>query len=338
MPMKVGAQFRTEGLADVQRMARWVEEQGIGAIWISEANHDAFLPLALAAAQTTKALLATNIALAFPRSPMVTAITAWDLQAFSRGRFMLGLGTQVKPHIERRFSVKWDPPVPKMREIAQSLRAIWDCWQKNTPLNYRGQYYTFSLMPPRFNPGPIQHPRIPVLLAAVNPRMCNLVGEVADGILVHPLNSKRYVQEIILPAVREGAAKAGRTLTPLEVCVNAFVATGATKEEMEASKKDVRNRIAFYGSTPAYAPILRLHGWDDLHSVLHKKSREGDWQGMAKDISDEVLDAFAVVGRDDEVPHKLKERYEGLATQLIIDLGTGKQHEALWKRLVNSLQ
>ncbi len=310
--MKFDIGMLTHDLKGIADYARNAEAKGFDCLWSSETQHDPFLPLAVAASATSRIKLGTSIAVAFPRSPMILAHTAWDLQAASDGRFILGLGTQVKGHNERRFSVKWEAPGPRLREVIQALRAIWDCWQNGTKLNFRGEFYRFDLMTPFFNPGPIASPRVPVFIAGVNRYMCRLAGELCDGLHVHPFHSPRYLREYVLPAVEEGLGRSGRNRSDVQLASSVFVITGDTERELAEAKLAVKQQIAFYASTRTYEPVLAAHGWQDLTPRLHRKSVEGDWQGMAELITDEMLDAYAITGSYGDLAVKIKARYEGL--------------------------
>ena len=310
--MKLDVGMLTHDLTSIATYARKVEALGYDCLWSSETQHDPFLPLAVAATVTSEIKLGTAIAVAFPRSPMVLAHIAWDLQQASGGRFVLGLGTQVKGHNERRFSVKFESPGPKMREIVLALRAIWDCWQNGTRLDVKGRFYRFDLMTPFFNPGPIAHPRIPVYIAGVNRYMCRIAGEVCDGLHVHPFNSPTYLREYVQPAVNEGLRASGRKREDFTYVTSTFVVLGDTEEERAKHRRSVKQQIAFYASTRTYEPVLAAHGWQDLTPALHRKSVEGDWKGMADLITDEMVETFAVTGTYATIGRKLKERYEGL--------------------------
>jgi probable F420-dependent oxidoreductase len=310
--MKLDVGMLTHDLTTIPAYSRKVEALGFDALWSSETQHDPYLPLAVAATTTSRVKLGTAIAVAFPRSPMVTAHIAWDLQKASGGRFILGLGSQVKGHNERRFSVPFESPGPKMREIVQALRAIWDCWQNGTKLNFKGQFYRFDLMTPFFNPGPIAHPRIPVYIAGVNAAMCRIAGEVCDGLHVHPFNSPRYLKDYVQPAVEEGLGKAGRLRRDFTYVTSTFVVLGDTEEERARARQAVRQQIAFYASTRTYEPVLAAHGWQDLVPHLHRKSVEGDWAGMASLVTDEMVDTYAVTGSYDTIAKRVQERYTGL--------------------------
>ncbi len=310
--MKLDIGMLTHELTSIPSYARKVEALGYDCLWSSETKHDPFLPLAIAATVTSQLKLGTAIAVAFPRSPMVLAHLAWDLQRASGGRFVLGLGTQVKGHNERRFSVRFESPGPKMREIVLALRAIWDCWQNGTKLDFKGRFYRFDLMTPFFNPGPIEHPRIPVYVAGVNQYMCRIAGEVCDGLHVHPFNSPKYLREYVQPAVNDGLHAAGRKREDFVYATSTFVVVGDTEEELAQHQRSVKAQIAFYASTRTYEPVLAAHGWQGLTPTLHRKSVEGDWKGMADLITDEMVETFAVTGTYATIGRKLKERYAGL--------------------------
>ena len=310
--MKLDVGMLTHDLKTIPEFARKVEALGFDCLWSAETQHDPFLPLAVAATSTSRIRLGTSIAVAFPRSPMVLAHISWDLAKASGGRFILGLGSQVKGHNERRFSVKWEAPAPRMREVVQALRAIWDCWQNGTKLNFKGQFYRFDLMTPFFNPGAIEHPHVPVYVAAVNQVMCRVAGEVCDGLHVHPFNSPKYLRELVQPAVNEGLAKSGRGRGDFTYATSSFVVVGDTEAEQAQARQAVKQQIAFYASTRTYEPVLAAHGWQDLVPHLHRKSVEGDWKGMADLITDEMVDVYAVTGTHDDVGRKLRERYAGL--------------------------
>jgi probable F420-dependent oxidoreductase len=266
------------------------ERLGFDGVFVTETNNDPFLPLALAATTTSRAALGTGIALAFPRTPMEVAYTAWNLQDLTGGRFVLGLGTQVRAHVERRFGVSWSQPARRMREYVLALRAIWRAWETGEPLDFRGEFTSHTLMPPAFRPRPQPHGAPPVYLAAVRERMIEMAGEVADGLLVHPLQSPRFLDEVVRPALDRGLARAGRRRGDVAISVAQFAAT--TPQEREA----IRRRIAFYGSTPGYRQVLDLHGWSDLFERLHELSRTGGWAQMPGLVSDEQVAAFTAYG------------------------------------------
>jgi probable F420-dependent oxidoreductase len=310
--VKLDVGMLTHDLKSSADYARRVEAMGYDCLWSSETQHDPYLPLAVAATNTTRIRLGTNIATVFSRSPMITAHIAWDLQKASGGRFTLGLGSQVKGHNERRFSVKWESPGPKMAEAIRALRAIWECWQNGTKLDFKGRFYTFDVMTPFFNPGPIEHPKIPIFIAAVNPYMCGVAGELCDGMHVHPFNSPKYLREVVRPAVEDGLRKSGRSAKDFTYATSTFVVLGDTEAERAEQARMVKQQIAFYGSTRTYEPVLAAHGWQDLTPKLHRKSIEGDWKGMADLISDEMLDTYAVTATYETLHAKMLERYAGL--------------------------
>jgi len=302
----------TFDLPAVGEYCRRAENMGFGAVWSAETRHDPFLPLAVAAATTHRVGLGTAIAIAFARSPMILAHIAWDLQKASGGRFVLGLGSQVKAHNERRFSVPWSAPAPRLREVVAALRAIWTAWQRRAPLDFRGQSYRFDLMTPFFDPGPIEHPQVPVYLAGVNPQMCRVAGEIADGLHVHSFHSARYLRECVHPAVQEGLNRAGRSRADFTFRASTMVVLGDSAEERKRHARAVKQQIAFYASTRTYQPVLAAHGLEDLVPRLHARSLAGDWEGMTDLISDATLDLFAVSGPFEEIGDRIRERYRGL--------------------------
>jgi probable F420-dependent oxidoreductase len=301
-------------LSSIGRTAKLLEEIGYDGMVVEETKDDPFVIMALAAEATARLKLATSVAIAFPRSPTVTAMSAWTLQKLSRGRFTLGLGTQVKAHIERRFGLPWSPAGPWIREYVNAVRAVWDCWQNGTKLDVQGPHYTINLMVPLFNPGPIEHPRIPIQLAAVNQVMSQIVGEVADGLRPHPVCTPSYIAEVMLPAVRAGAAKSGRSLEQFQVCMKPLVATAATEEELAKKIVDVRARISFYASTPQYRAAFAHHGLGALADELKLLSRAQRWEEMPRFITDDILHTFVTVGTYDQIARSLLDRYSGVVT------------------------
>ncbi|MGH9094009.1 MAG: LLM class F420-dependent oxidoreductase [Acidimicrobiales bacterium] len=295
-------------LHQVARQAQDAESAGYDAVWGSETNHDPFLPLTLAAEHTARIQLGTAIAVAFARNPMTTAGVAWDLNAFSGGRFLLGLGSQIKPHIEKRFSMPWSHPAPRMREFILAMRAVWDCWQNDTKLDYRGQFYQHTLMTPFFNPGPNPHGAPKVFLAAVGEAMTRVAAEVADGVLVHGFTTERYLREVTMPVVDAGLAASGRARGDFQLSYPVFVVTGSTDEAREKATVATRRQIGFYGSTPAYRGVLELHGWGELQTELNRLSKAGEWAKMGELVDDEILHAFAVVGPPANVAGLIMER------------------------------
>ena len=296
-------------LANAADGARVAEDAGYDGIWSAETSHDPFFPLLLAAGATQRVELGTGIAVAFARNPMNLAQIAYDLQAYSGGRFILGLGSQVKPHITKRFSMEWSHPAPRMREFILAMRAIWDCWNDGTKLDFRGDFYTHTLMTPFFDPGPNPHGSPKVFLAGVGELMTEVAGETCDGFLCHGFTTERYLREVTIPALERGLERSGRTLADLEVSGPMFVVTGTNEEEMAESAKGTRRQIAFYGSTPAYRAVLELHGWGDLQTELNVLSKQGEWAAMGDLVDDEMLRTFAVVAEPDQLAAGLRARY-----------------------------
>jgi probable F420-dependent oxidoreductase len=314
--VKVDVPLAIDALGDVPAIAREAEALGFDGLWTAETRHEPFLPLALAAEHTRRLSLGTAIAVAFPRSPTVVAHTAWDLQAASGGRTILGLGTQVKGHMERRFSVKWTAPGPRLREYVQALRAIWSAWQARAPVNFRGEHYAVTLTTPFFAPGPIEHPRIPIYVAAVNAYNLRLAGELCEGVHLHPFHSVKYLREFALPNIEAGLAKGGRARDAVELASSVFMITGRDAEATARAREHARAQIAFYASTRTYEPVLAAHGWQDLTPRLHRKSVEGDWAGMAALVTDDMLRVFAVEAPPDGLRAALDERYAGLLDRI----------------------
>jgi probable F420-dependent oxidoreductase len=315
------AALLSTGIDDLPATARELEERGYAGVWASEVNHDPFLLLHSAGAATDRVTIGSAIAVAFARSPMTVALAAHDLQRYTRGRFVLGLGTQIKAHIERRFSMPWGQPVARMREYIGALRAIWSTWQDGVPLRFEGEFYRHTLMTPMFSPPAHEWGAPPVHLAAVGPAMTRLVGEVADGLLVHGFTTARYLRERTLPALEEGLSAAGRSRADVTVSLPGLVVTGRTEEEMAEAAAAVKATIAFYGSTPAYRPVLELHGWDSLGEELHALSvsrREDKWTAMRDLVGDDVLETFAVVGAPDELGAKVRERFDGMVDRFSV--------------------
>jgi probable F420-dependent oxidoreductase len=296
--------------------AKGLEDAGYDGVWSAETSHDPFFPLLVAAQHTERMQLGTGIAVAFARNPMTLAQIAWDLQAYSDGRFMLGLGSQIKPHITKRFSMPWSHPAPRMREMILAIRAIWDCWNNGTKLDFQGDFYTHTLMTPFFNPGANPSGDADIYLAAVGELMTEVAGETCDGLIAHGFTTERYLREVTLPALEKGRSKAGKTLDGFQISMPAFVVTGTTEEEMATSADGVRQQIAFYGSTPAYRGVLDLHGWGDLQPELNALSKQGGWVEMGKLIDDEILTTFAVVAEPDQIAPELLRRYGDVVTRV----------------------
>jgi len=309
MKIDGGIGFDPKGVAE---QAARAEAGGYDGVWSAETSHDPFLPIAIGAAATEKLEFGTGITVAFARNPMTLAVVANDLQLLTEGRFMLGMGSQIKPHITKRFSMPWSHPAPRMREMIQAIRAIWKSWENGEKLDFRGDFYTHTLMTPFFNPGPNPHGNPKILLAGVGEHMTEVAGEVADGFLVHGFTTERYLREVSLPALERGAAKAGKARDDLTVSYPGFVVSGSDDESSEAAAVAVREQIAFYGSTPAYRPVLELHGWGDLQSELNTLSKRGEWVKMGELIDDDVLNAFAIVCPLDKVATEVRNRFEGM--------------------------
>jgi probable F420-dependent oxidoreductase len=324
----VDGQIGTD-LGAVAESARHAEAEGWDGVWSAEVAHDPFLPLAIAAEHTSRVQLGTAITVAFARNPMTAAVTSWDLNTFSRGRLILGLGSQIKPHIEKRFSMTWSHPAPRMKEFVSALHAIWAAWQDGTKLNFRGEFYTHTLTTPFFTPAPSDYGIPRVFIAAVGEGMTRVAGEVADGMLVHGFTTARYIHEVTLPAVEAGLAASGRTRQDFELSYPIMIATGATEEERAASETSTREQIAFYGSTPAYRGVLEAHGWGDLQGELNILSKEGRWVEMGKLIDDDILDAFAIVGPPEEVAALIVERTRGLVDRVSLYASRGLSHEVI---------
>ncbi|MDT7784190.1 MAG: hypothetical protein QOF58_2609 [Pseudonocardiales bacterium] len=296
--------------SDVGAIAKQAEDRGYDGFWLAETKHDPFLALGGAAAATERIELGTAIAVAFARNPMTIATTANDLRLLSGGRFNLGLGSQIEAHITKRFSMPWSRPAARMREFVLAIKAIWHAWETGERLAFRGEFYKHTLMTPFFDPGPNPHGSAPIYLAGVGELMTEVAGEVADGFLCHNFTTERYLREVTLPALERGRAKAGKTLEGFEISGPVFAAS--TDEEIA----DVKRQIAFYGSTPAYKPVLDLHGWGELHEELHRMSRRQQWTEMSELISDDVLREFAVVGPADTLTAALLDRYGDVVTRI----------------------
>src|SRR3954447_1690885 len=337
--MLLDAALLSTGTDDVPATARELEQRGYAGVWASEAARDPFLPLLATGLATTRLQLGTAIAVAFARSPMTLAMTAHDLQRYTRGRFVLGLGSQVRAHVERRFSMPWSAPVPRMREYVAALRAIWSAWQEGTRLRVVGEYYRHTLMTPMFSPPPNDWGAPPVHLAAVGPGMTRLVGEVADGLLVHGFTTARYLRERTLPALQEGLSAAGRVRADVTVNLPGLVVTGRTDAEVAEAAAAVKATIAFYGSTPAYRPVLELHGWEALGEELHALSvsrREDKWTAMRDLVGDDVLETFAVIGAPEGLGGLVRERFDGLVDRFSVYASYPSPLD-LWSRLVADL-
>jgi probable F420-dependent oxidoreductase len=332
--MKVDAAIPPTSLKQIPELAVEAEKMGFDALWSAETQHSPFLPLALVAEHSQRLDFGTAVAIGFARSPADLAYISWDLAESSQGRFILGLGTQVKAHIERRFGQVWpESPVGKLREMIQAIRAFWTTWQTGDRLNHRGDYYKLTLMTPFFSPGPIRHPDIPIYIAGVNTGLCTLAGEVANGFHAHPYHSEQYLKEVVLPAIEVGAQKTGRKRGDVSLTISAMVATNP------AERQFIRSQISFYASTPSYRPVMDTHGWGEVADQLRNLSRKGEWDQMTGLISDEMLETFAVVAPEGELASALIERYENIADRLSIYVPFAPgERDNFWKELVQGLK
>ena len=297
------------GFSEIAAAAKKIEDGGYAGAWTAETSHDPFLPHMIAAEHTENIELGTGIAVGFARNPMLLANLGYDLQRYSGGRFILGLGTQIKPHITKRFSMEWSRPAARMREMILATRAIWDAWETGERLNFRGDFYQHTLMTPFFNPGPNPSGTPKIFISAVGPMMTEVAGEVCDGIVCHSFSTEAYLREVTLPALERGLATSGRTLEDFEISGPGFVVTGRNEEEMEDAARGIRQQIAFYASTPAYRPVLDMHGWGDLQTELNTLSKKGEWVAMGDLIDDDILDTFAIVGEPDQIASRITARW-----------------------------
>ncbi len=337
--MKLDAELGVYDLAAVPAEAARLERLGFDGLWSFETQHNPFLALAFAASGTQRLELGTNIAVAFARTPMATAMVAWDLAQASGGRFRLGLGTQVKAHIERRFGVEWGRPAARIKEYIRCVRAIWETFQSGKKPDFEGEFYRFKLISPFFNPGPIAHPQIPIYLAGVNPAMCRAGGEVAEGFHIHPMHSPRYLREVARPALDAGARSRGKTVEDLELFAPVFAVTGRTAQETARQERTVREQVAFYASTPSYRCVLDVHGWAGKGEELSRLMRAGDVARMAAQVTDEMLDAFAIAAPPERLPAALRQRYAGLLHRVALyyPIPPGDA-EDLWKAFVSAFR
>ena len=327
MKVDLGASVRPTRAA---ALAEATEAAGFDALWAAETNHDPFIACGLAAAATERIEIGTSIAVAFARTPMTLAVAGHDLQDLSDGRFVLGLGSQIRPHIEKRYSMPWSHPAPRMREFVLALHAIWDTWETGAPLDFDGEFYRHTLMTPMFTPRPHGKGAPRVFLAGVGPLMTEVAGEVADGFICHGFSTERYLREHTLPALERGAERAGRDPSDIEVVAPGFVATGLDDAAIESALSATRRQIAFYGSTPAYRPVLDLHGWGDAQAELHTMSKQGLWEEMGDLITDEMLHTFAVVGTPAEVGEELQRRYGDVASRVTAYERPADGRESAW--------
>ncbi len=335
--MKIDAGGYAGTIDDAGAAAVQAEADGYDGWFAVETQIDPFLGCAIAAERTEKLEIGTGIAVAFARNPMTVALQANDVQALSGGRFILGLGSQIKPHITRRYSMPWSKPAARMREFVLAIRAIWDTWATGAPLEFEGEFYTHTLMAPFFNPGPNPHGNPKVMVAAVGPLMTQTAGEVADGILIHGFSTEKYLREATLPALEKGFEKAGRTREGFEITAPAFVVAADTEEEMTAGVATIKQQIGFYGSTPAYKPVLEMHGWGDLGEELKAMTKRGEWDELGSMIDDEVLHTFAVVGTPEDAIAEVKKRYGDICTRITLVIPP-ERDEARWAKLFDELR
>lgn len=330
--MKFDVSLLVHDLSQMPALARFADELGFDGIWTFETSHEPYLPLVLAAEHSERLSLGTSIAVAFPRSPTITAQIAWDLARYSKGRFILGLGTQVKGHNERRFGIKWERPVAKMRDYILAVRAVWESWQNQTRLDYRGEFYQLTLMTPFFSPAPHEYARIPIFVAGVNRGMCELAGELCEGFHVHPLHTTRYLQERILPSIESGLAKSARPRSAIELSSSIFVIPTDDAEQAAKYETEVRQQIAFYASTPPYRPVFELEGWSDVADQLTALAARAEWSAMASLIDDDMIDRFALRATWAELPAQLRQKYSGLLDRVsyYFPLVPG-ENEAQWR-------
>lgn len=319
--------------ADVRRL----EAKGYSGAFTFEGPHDPFFPLLLAARASERIELYTAVAIAFSRNPMILANIGWDLQLLSKGRFILGLGTQIKAHIERRFSMPWSQPAARMREMVLAIKEIWRCWQTQERLDFRGEFYQHTLMTPAFSPGPSEYGGPRIFLAGVGPRMTEIAGEVADGFFVHPFGTLESLRHLTLPALERGLALAGRKRSSLETSVQLMICSGTSDEEIDRVRASTKAQIAFYGSTPAYRPILDVHGWGDLQPTLNRLSKEGKWVEMAGLVSDELLEAVAVCAPMKEVAAKVLGRCDGKIDRVSL-VGHWTKDPDIWDDVLRDLR
>lgn len=334
--MKIDGPFYAQ-LGDAAAEASRLADIGYDGVYTLEGSWDPFLPLVMASEHAPQLDIATGIAVAFPRNPMHLAYQAWDLQRFSDGRFLLGIGSQVRAHIEKRFGVPFNPPASRMREYIQALKAIFDCWQNDKPLDFRGDYFHHSLMTPMFNPGPVPQGPPPVLLGALGPRMTEVAGEVADGLIVHPFNSMPFLTGHALPAVARGLEKSGRGRDDFILQINAIVITGETAETRAIARESVKGLLGFYASTPAYRPPMDAVGYGDLQPELNRLSKEGRWEELGQHIDDAFIDAFTTSGEPGEIAAKLKDKYGDHADRLAIYAPYAAPDE-MWRKIIGALK
>lgn len=337
--MKLSTNLVVDSLRDVAEPARKIEAMGFESLYVSERKHDPFMQLAVAATVTERIKLGPEIALAFPRNPMVLAYQAWDLQQASNGRFVLGLGTQVKAHNERRFGLEWHRPGPKLREYVLAIRAIWDCFQNGTELDFEGEFFSFNLMTPMFNPGPLEVAPPPIYIGAVNPWNCRMAGEVADGFHCHGFHTARTLRENVISNIEQGLKNAGRQRKDFTITAPVMAVMGNTQAELDTMRERVRQMIGFYGATSYYKGMFEAHNWEGTFNRLLEKSRKGQWDSMADEITDEMLQEFAVEGYYEDIPRLLLEKYGDMLDQVLIYFGEPEKGDPEnWQRLIKAFR
>ena len=335
--MKIDTFNAATNWSELATAAKEAEALGFNAFAVPDITGDPFIHAAIAAEATERIETRTAIAVAFPRSPMVVANLAWSIHTNSKGRFALGLGTQVKGHNERRFSVPWKAPRSRIIEYTQALRAIWRCWELGDELAYEGEHYQFTLMTPEFTPPKSNLPMVPIYLAAVRPKMLESAANVADGIRLHGFCTRKYLQQTVLPAIEAGLQSAGRKRSSLQVCGGGFIMTGPDEETVLKNREWARYRVAFYGSTRTYKPVMSIHGWDDLAAKLHQMSKNGQWKQMAAEVPDDVLDEFCVSTTYDKLPQAIADRFGGISDTVEFAFEQGMDPE-LAKDIIRRVQ
>ena len=335
--MKLSTNLVVDSLQDVAEPAKKIEAMGFESLYISERKHEPFMQLAVAAVNTERIKIGPEIALTFPRNPMVLAYTSWDLQRATNGRFILGLGTQVKAHNERRFGLKWEKPGPKLREYILAIRHIWDCWQNDADLNFVGEFFEFNLMTPMFNPGPLDVGPPPIYVGAVNPWNCRMAGEVADGFHCHGFHTAKTLRSNVIDGIEDGLKSAGRARSEFTITAPVMAVMGSNDEEIDVMRERVRQMIGFYGATRDYRKMFEAHDWGDTFERLLEKSRTNQWETMHEEISDEMIDEFAVTGLYEEIPGLLEKKYGDMLDEVLIYFGEPEQGDPdTWRRLITA--
>jgi len=330
--VKFDANLASPAITEADDLARAAEDVGFDGAWVTETTHSPFTLTTQLANGSDRMDLGTAITVAFPRSPMVTAYTAWDVQSLADGRFVLGLGTQVKGHIERRFDVEWDSPGPRLREYVEVLREIWASWEEDRHPSYEGEFYSITLCPADWRPEPIEHSHVPIYIAGVNSYNVTLAGECCDGLHVHPLNSPEYIEREVVPDIETGAARADRYPDDVTLVTNVFAITGETDAEREQAREEIRRQIAFYGSTRTYKRIFAVHGWENVCDDLHELSVEDRWDEMPALVTDEMVETFSVEGTYDELRDEIEERYTHIDRISLYAPYRGEEH---WQRVLS---